>query len=76
MCLLCRAASGDVLAQRGHVLQLLALVEHPDALPPDAALRLAHEVLGLAQTEQAGRRCDPMAPPGPVSRKPVDRKMS
>jgi hypothetical protein len=66
MCLLCAAGwEGRSLAQRTHVLQLLALVEHPDALPAGAALRLAREVLALTQAEQAGRRCDPVAPPGP-----------
>jgi hypothetical protein len=33
------------LARRKRVLQLLALVEHPTALPPDAALRIAQELL-------------------------------
>ena len=42
MCLLCAAGlEGRRLARRAHVLQLLALVEHPDALPADAAVRLA-----------------------------------
>ena len=65
MCLLCAAGSeGQRLARRAHVLQLLALVEHPDALPAEAALRLAREVLALTQAERAGRRCEPVAPPG------------
>ena len=33
------------LARRKRVLQLLALIEHPTALPPDAALRIAQELL-------------------------------
>ena len=66
MCLLCAAGSDGVgLARRAHVLQLLALVEHPDALPADAALRLAREVLALAQAGRTGRRCDPVVPPDP-----------
>jgi hypothetical protein len=65
MCLLCAAGLEDRrLAQRAHVLQLLALVEHPDALPADAALRLARKVLALTQPERTGRRCDPVASPG------------
>jgi len=65
MCLLCAAGLEDRrLAHRGHVLQLLALVEHPDALPANAALRLAREILALTQADRAGRRCDPVLPPG------------
>ena len=63
MCLLCAAGlDGQRLAQRAHVLQLLALVEHPDALPADAALRLAQEILALTQAERTGRRCDARGP--------------
>jgi hypothetical protein len=63
MCLLCAAGyEGRRSAQRAHMLQLLALVEHPDALPVAVALRLAREVLALTQAEEAGRRCDPVAP--------------
>ena len=32
-------------ARRVRVLQLLALIEHPHALPPEAALRIAGELL-------------------------------
>jgi hypothetical protein len=67
MCRLCAAGSdGQRLARRAHVLQLLALIEHPDALPAEAALRLAREVLALTQPERTGRRCEPVAPPGSV----------
>jgi hypothetical protein len=66
MCLLCVAGlEGRRLTHRARVLRLLALVEHPDALPADAALRLAREVLALTQAEPTERRCDPVAPPGP-----------
>ena len=64
MCLLCAAGlDGQRLARRGRVLQLLALIEHPDALPADAALRLAREVLALTQAERTRRWCDPVSPP-------------
>ena len=33
------------LARRNRVLQLLALIEHPDLPPADAALRIGHELL-------------------------------
>jgi hypothetical protein len=63
MCLLCAAGlEGRKLARRAHVLQLLTLVEHPDALPANAALRLAGEILALTQAERAGRRCDLVVP--------------
>jgi hypothetical protein len=45
------------------VLQLLALVEHPDALPAEAALRLAGEILELIRVERTERRCEPVTPP-------------
>lgn len=64
MCLLCSAATADRdRARRSHVLGLLALVEHPDALPADAALHLAHEILRLTRTDGAVRRCDEVTPP-------------
>jgi hypothetical protein len=65
MCLLCAAGlDGQRLARRAHVLQLLALVEHSDALPAEAALRLAREVLALTRAERTGRRCEPVVPLG------------
>jgi hypothetical protein len=73
MCLLCDAGSdGQRLARRAHVLHLLALIEHPDALPTDAALRLAREVLALTQAERTERRCDPVTPPEPNREEPAE----
>jgi hypothetical protein len=68
MCLLCAPSGNRGLARRDQILQLLALVEHPDALPADAALRLAQEILALTQTvTQAGSppafQCEPVLPP-------------
>lgn len=64
MCLLCAATWDDRnLARRSHVLRLLALVEHPDALPADTALRLAREILRLTQEQGAICRCDDVTPP-------------
>jgi hypothetical protein len=67
MCLWCATGSdGQRLVRRAHVLQLLTLVEHPNALPVEAALRLAQEVLEkLAEAERSERQCDLVAPPGP-----------
>ena len=48
----CADHSSAVLARRRRVLQLLALIEHPDALPPDAALRIAGELLCWLDADQ------------------------
>jgi hypothetical protein len=75
MCLLCVAnLQGQELAQRTHLLQLLALVESPDALPPKAALRLACEILALTQAQRP--RCDPVIPPGSATADPDERRRS
>ena len=47
------SGSNKDLARRRHLLQLLALVEHPDALPADAALRLGREILALTRRDRA-----------------------
>ena len=67
MCLRCNLGSGEerAHARRAHVLRLLALVEHPDALPPGAALRLGGEIMALIEDEPPALRCDPLAPPMP-----------
>ena len=64
MCLRCDVGSDEerALARRAHVLRLLALVEHPDALPPGAALRLGREIMALIEGEPPALRCDPLAP--------------
>lgn len=65
MCRLCADGAGDrAVARRAHVLQLLALVEHPEALPADAALRLGREIMTLIRPEQGLRRCEPVMPAG------------
>lgn len=68
MCLYCAVGqdSQGALARRARVLALLALVEHPDGIPGDAALRLGREILALVGTEPAIRRCEALAPPAPV----------
>jgi hypothetical protein len=62
MCLLCAAKTefAGEMARRLHVLRLLALVEQPDALPPDTALRLSREIMSLIGPGL--RRCDPVTP--------------
>lgn len=67
MCLLCDAAWGTRrLARRANVLQLLSLIEHPDALPTESALRVARQILALTEAEPADLRCAPVSPPGPL----------
>jgi hypothetical protein len=63
MCFRCAAGPGEegALARRAHVLRLLALIEHPDALPADTALRLGREVMALIRDEPASLRCDALA---------------
>ena len=66
MCLRCGIQpGGPELAERAHVLQLLALVEHPDALPADAALRISREIMALVGPRRAPLRCEAVAPAGP-----------
>jgi hypothetical protein len=45
------------------VLQLLALVEHPDALPADTVLRLGQEIMTLIRPESGLRQCEAVTPP-------------
>jgi hypothetical protein len=60
MCMLCasKPEGNPVSAGQSRVLQLLALLEHPDALPADLALRLAWQLLRLTHTERPALRCD------------------
>ncbi|HXT82063.1 MAG TPA: hypothetical protein VN702_21055 [Acetobacteraceae bacterium] len=58
MCPLCAARFSHADIHRARVLQLLALVEHPDALPTEAALRIGQEILALTRPNEVGRRCD------------------
>lgn len=64
MCLRCVFGpdSHGALAHRAHVLALLALVEHPEAIPAGAALRLGREILTLVGAEPADWRCETVAP--------------
>jgi hypothetical protein len=63
MCLYCTAGSGQPSAGRRQILDLLALIEHPDALPAEAALRIAAEILAWVEPEGSRYRCDAVPPP-------------
>ena len=58
MCRYCVTVSSHPSTDRIRILDLLALIERPDALPTEATLRIAGEL--LAWTEQTGSRlrCD------------------
>ena len=75
MCLSCASRSRD-WEQRVNVLRLLTLIEDPDALPADAALRLALKILMLTRTDGAMRRCEAVAPPETVIEANADRSPS
>jgi hypothetical protein len=64
MCLLCAgdAERNGAFMRRAHVLGLLALIEHPDALPAEAAVRLGREIMGLIAREPTPLQCDAVAP--------------
>jgi hypothetical protein len=49
---------GHELARRARILQLLALIEHPSALPVAAALRIGQELLAWIAQDEPNRRCD------------------
>ena len=64
MCLYCTAGSSHPSAGRRQILDLLALIEHPDALPAEAALRIAAEILARVEPERSRYRCDSAPAPG------------
>ncbi len=57
-------ASIHVTTQRADCmsLELLALIEHPDALPHSAALRLSREIMAIIDLRADRLRCDPVTP--------------
>ena len=77
MCLRCvfgPDSQSALVAHRAHVLALLALVEHPEAIPADAALRLGQEILALVGAEPAVRRCEAGAPADPADVSAAERR--
>ncbi len=61
MCQYCAAGSSQSGTDHTRILQLLAMIEHPDALPSEAALRIASELLAWAGKSKSGLRCDGVA---------------
>ena len=58
LCPHCADGADHEQARRIRVLQLLALIEHPDALPADAALRIGRELLAWIAQDEPSQRCD------------------
>ena len=58
LCPHCADCSDREQAYRVYVLHLLALVEHPSALPTDAALRIGQELLAWTGHDASHVRCD------------------
>ena len=63
MCVLCVEEPGRHAADHARIVGLLALVEHPDALAADAALRIARDLLAWAGPGGSRTRCDAVTPP-------------
>ncbi len=61
MCPHCADGSGPLHAHRARIMHLLALIEHPDALPADDALRIAGELLAWAGQEETRFSCEHVA---------------
>ena len=70
-CAHCADRSSRDVALRAHVLDLLALIEHPTALPADAALRIAGELLQWLGDSPARRAASAFAEAAP---QPVPRE--
>jgi hypothetical protein len=66
MCVLCRGAEDQGSVPRGHVLRLLSLLEHPDALHPEQALRLGRQLIATLDGD-ARLHCEAVAAPAPAA---------
>ncbi|MCB5945845.1 hypothetical protein [Acidocella sp. KAb 2-4] len=63
MCRNCADGAFQLPQEHARVLQLLALLEHPDALPRDDALRIASGLLAWTGAAAPRFRCEAMAIP-------------
>jgi len=64
MCSLCPDHLSNTEAHCIRVLQFLALIEHPNALPTDAVLRIGTELLAWLGQAEAKATSDRVAAPG------------
>jgi hypothetical protein len=58
MCRYCVAGTSHSQIERTRILDLLALVERPDVLQAEAALRIASKLLNWADQTEYGFRCE------------------
>lgn len=58
MCQFCAPGASRFTADRTRVFHLLAMIERPDALPAEAALRIAGALLAWAGQSDRGLRCE------------------
>jgi hypothetical protein len=65
MCMECRPGADQGIARRAHILRLLALLEHPDALHPQQALCLGKQLLDTL-SGGGSLRCDSVVPAAPA----------
>jgi hypothetical protein len=66
MCQYCAAGSPQPRMDHARVLHLLAMIEHPDALPAEAVLRIANELLAWVGPSQSRLRCEVVPPETPI----------
>jgi hypothetical protein len=64
MCRYCSGEASTFPSGRARILDLLALIEHPDALPAATALRIAGELLRWTDRPPS-LRCEPVTAPAP-----------
>ncbi len=62
MCQYCAPGASRSNADRARVLHLLAMIEHPEALPAEAALRIASDLLAWTGRPASTLRCEAVAP--------------
>ena len=68
MCQHCAPGASQGSTDRAQVLHLLAMLEHPDALPAEAALRIAGALLAWTGPSKSALGCERVAAPGtPIS---------
>ena len=58
MCRYCAAGSPRAPTDRARILDLLALIERPDVLPAETALRIAGDLLAWADQSGSRLRCN------------------
>jgi hypothetical protein len=64
MCRYCPGEASGPPGGQARILDLLALIEHPDALPAATALRIAGELLRWTDRPPSFR-CEPVPAPAP-----------